>query len=297
MNQLEILKDLTKLYNMEDRQGYVETYIKDVMFFKITSNEDIMPLLYHRGFSFIGFGKKVGYIQDKKFEHNSNDFLMITSPQPIECETFTYDDCMMGVYINLDMVRLNKINLKIGESCNFKTNKKDIPFSVVKNKRTQEIEEVYLKLIKTLLNPIDSKILGDYILDELYYRMLTSENGEILKQLCEQDSNFSKVANIVEFIHNNLKEKISADDLSRMADMSVNNLHKIFKKAMNDTPIQYIKKIRLNKARQLLLYEKMKAIDVSYEVGYESPTQFNREFKRYFGVTPSKIDTLGYKNF
>lgn len=297
MNQLEILKDLTKLYNMEDRQGYVETYIKDVMFFKITSNEDIMPLLYHRGFSFIGFGKKVGYIQDKKFEHNSNDFLMITSPQPIECETFTYDDCMMGVYINLDMVRLNKINLKIDESCNFKTNKKDIPFSVVKNKRTQEIEEVYLKLIKTLLNPIDSKILGDYILDELYYRMLTSENGEILKQLCEQDSNFSKVANIVEFIHNNLKEKISADDLSRMADMSVNNLHKIFKKAMNDTPIQYIKKIRLNKARQLLLYEKMKAIDVSYEVGYESPTQFNREFKRYFGVTPSKIDTLGYKNF
>lgn len=297
MNQVEILKELTKLYKLENTQGYVNTYIKDVMFFKITSNEDLMPLLYHRGFSFIGYGKKVGYIQDKKFEHNSNDFLIITSPQPIECETFTYDDCMLGIYINLDMVRLNKINLKLGKMVEFKINKKDTPFTVIKNKRTDAIEDTYYRLIKTLLSPIDSEILGEHLLDELYYKMLMSENGMILHQLCQQDNNFSKVSSVVEYIHNNLKEKISAEDLSRMADMSVNNLHKIFKKAMNDTPIQYIKKIRLNKARQLLLYDKMKAVDVSYEVGYDSPTQFNREFKRYFGVTPSKIDSLGYKNF
>lgn len=297
MTQLEILKELTKIFGLEDNQGYVDTYIEEVKFFKITSNEELMPLLYNRGFSFIGYGKKIGYIQDKKFEHNSNDFLLITSPQPIECETFTYDNCMMGIYINLNMARLNRINSQIGELETSKTSKKSTPFSVIKNKRTKDIDEIYIKLIKTLLNPLDSKIIGEYILDELYYKILISEEGKVLKQLCEQDSHFSKVSKVVEYIHSNLKEKISAEELSLIANMSVNNLHKIFKKAMNDTPIQYIKKIRLNKARQLILYEKMKAVDVSYEVGYDSPTQFNREFKRYFGVTPSKIHTLGYKNF
>ncbi len=98
-------------------------------------------------------------------------------------------------------------------------------------------------------------------------------------------------------MHTKLDEKISIEEMAKMAQMSVNNFHKIFKEALNDSPIQYVKKIRLNRARHLILYEGMKAVDASYSVGYDSPTQFSREFKRYFGVTPSNIGTLGYENF
>ena len=77
--------------------------------------------------------------------------------------------------------------------------------------------------------------------------------------------------------------------MAKLADMSVNNFHKLFKQAMNDTPIQYIKKIRLEKAKQLIAYNNMKVIEASNAVGYDNVSQFSREFKRYFGHPPSTI--------
>ncbi len=297
-NQISLLEQLCNNNELKNNQGYANTFIEEVKLFKISSNEEMMPLLYNKGFSFIGQGKKVGYISDKRFEHGCNDFLIITSPQPIDCQTFIYEqNCMMGIYINLNMVRLHKIIDKMNQFSNINECKKEIPFSVISNKRTNIIDEIYTRILETLLNPLDSLMLSEHLLDELYFRILQSENGYILRQLCQEDHSFAKISSAVEYIHKNLKEKIHLEDVAKIANMSVNNFHRIFKEALNDTPIQYIKKIRLNKARHLILYNKLKAIDAAYSVGYDSPTQFSREFKRYFGVSPSKIGTLGYKNF
>jgi len=297
-NQIRLLEKLCQLYGLDKTQGYKDTYVEDIKIFKVSSNEDMMPLLYNRGFSFIGQGKKIGIIQDKKFEHGSDDFLIITSPQPIECETFIYENnSMMGIYVNLDITRLHRISNKLTQLTKYNCSKKEIPFSVVTNKRTTIIEDIYTRLLNILLDPIDSEMLFSSILDELYFRILQSESGDVLKQLCEQNSSFSRVSKVVEYLHSKLKEKISIEEMADIADMSVNNFHRIFKEALNDSPVQYMKKIRLNKARHLILYNNMKAIEASNEVGYDSPTQFSREFKRYFGVSPSKINTLGYENF
>jgi len=204
---------------------------------------------------------------------------------------------MMGIYVNLDITRLHRISNKLTQLTKYNCSKKEIPFSVVTNKRTTIIEDIYTRLLNILLDPIDSEMLFSSILDELYFRILQSESGDVLKQLCEQNSSFSRVSKVVEYLHSKLKEKISIEEMADIADMSVNNFHRIFKEALNDSPVQYMKKIRLNKARHLILYNNMKAIEASNEVGYDSPTQFSREFKRYFGVSPSKINTLGYENF
>lgn len=296
--QYELLNDLCKLYKIDDKEGYMDTFIEDVKVFRISNNESMMPLLYNRGISFIGHGAKVGFIQGKQFTHSQEDYLLITSPQPIDCETFTYNNNpMIGIYINLDMTKLHKISTKLNELTHYKSIQKEIPFSVIASKRDRIIEDVYIKLLNVLHSPIDSEILGSSILDELYLRLLQSENGYVLRQLCEHGSSFSKISKVVEVLHKQLDEKISLEEMAKMADMSVNNFLKIFKDALNDTPIQYIKKIRLNKARQLILHKNLKAVDAAYQVGYESPTQFSREFKRYFGVTPSKISELGYTHF
>ena len=296
--QFILLKELCKLYNIEDQQGYMDTYIEDIKLFRIKNNEDMMPLLYNRGISFIGHGSKVGYIQGKKFEHGENEYLLITSPQPIECQTFVYNDKpMLGLYIDLDMARLHKVVTKLDQVSYKNSSSKKIPFCVVSSNRTQTIENIYLRILEALLDPVSSSMLASSLLDELYFRLLQSDNGYILRQLCEHGSSFSKISKVVELIHKKIDTKISLEEMADIVNMSVNNFLKIFKDALNDTPIQYIKKIRLNKARQLIVHKNMKAVDASYKVGYESPTQFNREFKRYFGVTPSKIKNLGYQNF
>ncbi|RXJ98966.1 hypothetical protein CRV02_12270 [Arcobacter sp. CECT 8989] len=297
-NKEELLENLCLVHGLENNQGYADTLIKDIKLFRISCNEDILPLLYNRGFIFIGRGMKKGYIAEREFINTPDDYLMITSPQPIECETCIYDEhSMIGLYVNLDMNRLRRIVSKYNEFSKYSDTNKKVPYNVVCNKRTDEITDVFYRLLKILQSELDSKMLASSILDELYFRILEDTSGYILQQLCEHGSSFSRVSKVIEFIHKNLKEKICIEEMAELAGMSPNNFHRIFKEALNDTPVQYIKKVRLNKARQLILHENMKAVKASEEVGYDSPTQFNREFKRYFGASPGKVKELGYSGF
>ena len=86
--------------------------------------------------------------------------------------------------------------------------------------------------------------------------------------------------------------KIVIDDLAAMAGMSTSTFHRAFKEALSDSPLQYLKKIRLNQAKQLITTEGLAAGTAAYRVGYESPAQFSREFKRYFGLPPSQATNL-----
>jgi len=288
-NDLTKLEQLCERYGLDKKDGFSDTYVEEIKLFKVSSNDDLMPLLYNKGFSFIGQGKKIGYINDVRFEHGYTDYLVISSPQPVECETYILgDEPLIGIYINLDMNRLQRVVRKYSQFVE-EEKSKEITFSITCNIRTQVIEEIYIKLLNILDNEAESCMMCDGLLDELYYRILQSSNGAMLALLCQENSNVSKISRTVEYIIKNIDQKISLDEMARLADMSINNFHKLFKQALNDTPVQYIKKIRLYKARQLIIYDNMKTVDAAHEVGYDSTSQFSREFKRYFGISPSKI--------
>jgi len=295
-NDLVDLENLCKLYGLDKKDGFSDTFVEEIKLFKVSSNDDLMPLLYKKGFSFIGQGKKIGYINNIKFVHGFMDYLVISSPQPVECETYIVgDEPLIGLYINLNMNRLHKVvrNFSLhNDKGNNNTTNKEISFSITCNNRTKTIQEIYLRLLLILKNKTEAAMLFDGLLDELYYRILQSDSGVMLIQLCEQNSNVSKISRVIEHIIENIDKSISLDDMARLACMSINNFHKLFKQAMNDTPVQYIKKIRLSKAKQLIVYNNMKAVDAAQNVGYDSVSQFSREFKRYFGVPPSQIKDI-----
>ena len=287
------LTNLCKLYGLENKKGFVDTYVEDIKLFKVSSNEELMPLLYKKGFSFVSTGKKIGYINNVKFEHGYTDYLVISSPQPVECETYIMgDEPLIGIYINLDMNRLQKIVKKFTQFDSSDKIDKEVSFSITCNNRTDVIQNIYEKFIHLLEDEIESDILADGLLDELYYRILQSNNASMLIQLCQKDSNISRISRVVDYIVENIEQNIDLNEMSKLADMSVNNFHKLFKKAMNDTPIQYIKKIRLEKAKQLILYNNMKVVEASNAVGYDNVSQFSREFKRSFGYPPSEIKNI-----
>lgn len=292
-NDLKQLIELCSLYGLDKRDGFCDTYVDEIKLFKVSSNDDLMPLLYKKGFSFIGQGSKIGYINNIKIEHGYTDYLIISSPQPVECETYIVgDQPLIGIYINLDMSRLQRVVRKFSEFNDISKLNNEITFSITCNIRTDVIQEIYFRLLTILENKIESKMLCEGLLDELYFRILQSSNGSMLEQHCQENSNISKISRVAEHIINNIEKKISLDDMARLSDMSINNFHKLFKQALNDTPVQYIKKIRLYKAKQLIIYNNMKAVDAAQKVGYESTSQFSREFKRYFGIPPSQIKNM-----
>jgi len=292
-NELTQLIQLCNLYGLDKKDGFSDTYIDEIKLFKVTSNDDLMPLLYKKGFSFIGQGNKIGYINSIKIEQGYTDYLIISSPQPVECEAYIAgEEPLIGIYINLDMNRLQRVVRKFSKFNQTSKINHEVSFSITCNIRTDVIQEIYVRLLMILDNKMESRMLFDGLLDELYFRILQSNNGYMLEQLCQESSNISKISKAAEYIINNIDKKITLDEMARLSDMSINNFHKLFKQALNDTPIQYIKKIRLYKAKQLILYNNMKTVDAAQEVGYDSTSQFSREFKRYFGIPPSQIKNM-----
>lgn len=283
----QLIEKLFEHYEFEHQHGFKPTYVENVKLLQMDHYEQGKDLLYNRGIVLIASGQNRGFIDDRQVTVGSNQYVIIATVHPAECKTFVFDRVMKGVYIDLDLQRLQKISALLEEKVSvdaFKT-----PKNIVTGDMNDEIDSAFNRLMEILLDPQDSKVLGDRILDELYYRIIKTKAGEHLVQLCCQLTYFSRISNIVDDIQDHLDEEINIDDLAKRANMSRANFHKKFKEIFNDSPIQYIKKIRLNKARQYILYEHMKVVEAASKVGYESPAQFSREFKSHFGFPPSEL--------
>lgn len=290
---IKLIKNICNNHNPLDKEGFFDTFIDDIKVFKVSRPIQMIDLSYNIGVLFLVDGQKYGYMEDEIVLNTPEKYLMITAPQPSECGINAYKEVsLIGLYINFDLTRLQKVVSKLNELSSENFSKKGKLNSAALCEKSLDIENVFVRILKALQREVESKMLEDELLNELYFRMLQDKYGFMLQELCAQNSSFSRISKVVKLIHSKMEKKISIDEMARLADMSSTSFHKLFKEALNDTPVQYIKKVRLEKARQLILHENNKAVEASQKVGYDSPTQFNREFKRYFGITPSKIKEL-----
>jgi AraC-like DNA-binding protein len=136
--------------------------------------------------------------------------------------------------------------------------------------------------------PADAKVLGPLISKEIHYRLLMAPFGGMLRSLIRHDSDASAIARAIGQIRSELRSPIAIPELARHVGMSVSSFHKHFKAITSTTPLQYQKDLRLLEARKLLKTPGTSVTTAAFDVGYESPSQFSREYTRKFGVTPSQ---------
>jgi AraC-like DNA-binding protein len=133
----------------------------------------------------------------------------------------------------------------------------------------------------------DAKVLGPLTAKEIHYRLLTAPFGGMLRSLIRHDSNASAIARAIGHIRRDIRSPIVIPDLARQVGMGVSSFHGHFKTITSTTPLQYQKELRLLEARRLLK-SGASVTTAAYDVGYESPSQFSREYARKFGVPPSE---------
>jgi AraC-like DNA-binding protein len=143
-----------------------------------------------------------------------------------------------------------------------------------------------IRLFESLDNPTDAAVLGEMIIDEIYYRILCDERGGDLRTFLQQRGQIQRVAKAVQYIHQNIEEPVSVENLAELVHMSRTTFYENFRSVMHVSPLQYAKSVKLVKA-QTLLKEGKNASEAGYLVGYNSPAQFSREYKRHFGFVPS----------
>lgn len=137
-------------------------------------------------------------------------------------------------------------------------------------------------------DPIEAQVLGPLIYKELHFRLLRAPHGGMLRRLLHLDSHASRVHRALTHIRQNYHHPISVPDLARIAGMSPSSFHAHFRSITETTPLQYQKELRLIEARRLMCDDGRSVSSAAFQVGYESPAQFSRDYSRKFGLSPRK---------
>lgn len=151
---------------------------------------------------------------------------------------------------------------------------------------TKSLYDALGRLIDLVSHPGDAPILGQLIQREMLYRVLTSPAGTRLRQIVRLGTQSNRVARAIAWLRENYTSPLRVEELARVSGMGVSTLHHHFRVLTAMSPLQFQKHLRLHEARRLLLAEDVDAGSVALQVGYESATQFNREYRRLFGAPP-----------
>ncbi|WP_234258654.1 AraC family transcriptional regulator [Pectobacterium sp. IFB5596] len=245
-----------------------------------------VPVMYEPTIVIIFEGKKIGYLGGKTFQYDAENYLLMTVPLPFECETIaSVENPLVGMAIRIDIQMLQDLLIDIGDddsairpcSCSCGVNSAPL---------TDEILCAVERLLDAMNNPRDARVLGPTIVREIIYHMLCGESGSALQALVNRHTHFSQITKALRRIENHYADSLNVEQLAAEVNMSVSAFHHNFKAVTNTSPLQYLKSYRLHKARGMMLNDGLRAGVAAARVGYESASQFSREFKRYFGATP-----------
>ena len=244
------------------------------------------PVLYNPGIVILFQGSKVGYLGKRTFSYDPKNYLMLTVPLPFECETFaSAEQPMAGIQISINTVMLQDLLMDM-EEAGF-SGQKDQSSGISSGVLDEDILCAAERLLDSMEKPLRAKVLGPQIIREILFMVLTSDNGGALQALVNRHTHFSQISKALRRIEAQYAENLSVELLASEVNMSVSAFHHNFKAVTSTSPLQYLKTYRLHKARMMMMYDGLKASAAALRVGYESASQFSREFKRYFGVTPS----------
>jgi AraC-like DNA-binding protein len=151
-----------------------------------------------------------------------------------------------------------------------------------------DLMEAWLRLLKLTQNPKDIPALAPAYEREILYRVLRGPQGWYLRQLGLRESSFSKITQTVKWLRAHYRQTIDIREIASKSGMAINTFHRQFKKATGLSPIQFQKQLRLLEARNLIAHHGSAVANAAYQVGYQSPSQFNREYSRFFGASPAK---------
>lgn len=288
MNRTEICLQLTEqIKYLKEKEEMLSTLLPDIRLLYGTQPGTRTPVMYQPGIIFLFSGHKIGYINERTFRYDTNEYLLLTVPLPFECETFATPEVpLAGLRVNVDILQLQELLMDIGEDELFQ------PAMASSGINSAILSDDILcaaeRLLDVMARPLDARILGKQIVREMLYHVLMGPRGGALLALVSRQTHFSLISRVLKRIESQYTENLSVDQLAAEANMSVSAFHHNFKSVTSTSPLQYLKSYRLHKARMLMVHDGLKASTAAMRVGYESASQFSREFKRYFGITPGE---------
>ncbi|WP_394778125.1 AraC family transcriptional regulator N-terminal domain-containing protein [Undibacterium sp.] len=270
-------------------EGQTLSPLDRIKFMRASKSLPRTPVLYEPSLVVVCQGRKRGFLGEQSFIYDAQQFLVLSVPLPFESETIaSVEEPLLAVSIRINLAVAAEVVLSLDESHHHSSAS---PVGMCATPLDDKLGDAVLRLLETLTSPTDTRILGAAIMREIYFRVLTGEQGPSIRSALTHQSHFGKISKALRRIHTDYAGGLDVDTLATEAGMSVAAFHANFKGVTTTSPMQYLKTTRLHKARLLMIQDGLSAATAAGRVGYESTSQFSREFKRFFGRTPMEEAT------
>jgi len=284
----KLRNDLAKLIERyTEKDGYYPTAIPSLSFTRISNVTEPNHGVYNTSLCVIAQGAKEASLAKERYIYNSTDYLVASVDLPVIAQVIEASPEIPYLALKLE-IQSNEI-LEVLRELQMEANKKEgAKRGIFVSRMEQALLDAITRLVQLLDTPDDIPVLAPLIKKEIIYRILQGEHGERLKQIAIEGSSTQQINNVIKHIMQNYEQSFKIEELAEIASMSVSSLYRYFTEVTTMSPIQFQKQLRLQQARSLLLSESANAADVAFRVGYESPSQFSREYSRMFGRPPKE---------
>jgi AraC-like DNA-binding protein len=250
-------------------------------------NEPTGPIsgMYEPSICLVAQGAKRVLLGDDTYVYDAHHYL-ITSvhlPTVVQIIEASSEKPYLGLRLKLDLREMSQLMV---DSNLPQPRAQQSSRGMATGEVTLPLLTAFQRLLDLLTEPQDIPILGPVIQREIIYRLLVGDQGERLRQIAAAGSQSRQIARSIDWLKGNFTQPLRIDDLAEQARMSTSTFHHHFRSMTALSPLQYQKQLRLQEARRLMLAERMDAANAAFQVGYESPSQFSREYNRLFGAPP-----------
>ncbi|EPW6707886.1 AraC family transcriptional regulator N-terminal domain-containing protein [Vibrio parahaemolyticus] len=264
-----------------------DTPISGLRFSRWTTPTTPTSYTHNPSICLIAQGRKRVLLGEESFIYDANHFLISSVDLPIIANIIeaSEEQPYLGLIMELDLTEISQL---IVDSELAFTQSKEAQKGIAVGELSESLLDAFVRLAELLDEGQNIKILAPIIKREIFYRLLMSEQGTRLHQIVTAGSHSHQIAKAIDWLKNNFVKPLSVGDLASYTGMSKSSFYTHFRSMTSMTPLQFQKKLRLSEARRLMLTENLDAMAATFKVGYESPSQFSREYSRLFGAPPSK---------
>ncbi|OWQ89545.1 AraC family transcriptional regulator [Roseateles terrae] len=306
-------------------EGYTLSPLPGVRWLRSNRPLGVTPVLYEPGFVIVCQGRKRGWLGDQAFVYDEQQVLAVAVPVPFTMQTEASPERpLLAIYVQLDFVMAAELATQIAshprhdvardigrdigrdierdiERASRRGTRREAraevrneirnrdaasPRSLVSTPLDDALADAVVRLLQSMHDPLQAQVLGPLILREIYFRVLAGEQGDTLRSALSAPGRFGQVGKAIQRIHRDYATALTVPALAEASALGLAAFHHHFREVTQTSPMQYLKSIRLHQARLLMLRQGITAASAAHAVGYESPSQFSREFKRLFGLSP-----------
>ncbi len=270
--------------------GMHATAIPRLILLRSSQPTEPLPTVYEPALCLVAQGRKQVMLANEVYIYDPEQYLVVTVDLPVVGQVIeaTPATPYLCLRLDLDPGHLSALMMELGQSAPDNPRAGGLGLGLSISPVDPALLDAVVRLLRLLETPNDIPILAPLVEREILYRLLSGEYSDLLRQIALADSRVVSVNRAISWLKQNFASPFRIETVAREARLSPSSLHHSFKSVTAMSPLQYQKQLRLQEARRLMLGHAMDAATASHHVGYESPSQFSREYSRLFGAPPSR---------